>query len=190
VVKKNLLHVYAQDEVRDPVAIVGDRESLQSFKEELDRTLRGLDGELLSHVVDGEGFNVHFLLVADGDVFPLREGSTIFEGCTRPMHTNVLHVHGQESWHSESIVVGDREAFGRLRAAVERALQDGEASFSPFASADDKFEVLVKLAEKAELLRALPLPYRAEYAGGCTGRSRAVVQLVRKERSDVHNVGD
>lgn len=179
--QENLLHVYAQDEVRDPVAIVGARKALEGFKEELDRTLRGLDGEFLSSVVDREGFKTLFLLVADGEAFPLREGPSIFEGCTRPRRTNVLHVYGQEAWHGESMVAGDREALGQLRDAVERALQDGEASFSSFASADDKFEVVVRLAEDAEFLRALPLPYRAEFAGGLAGRSKEVVQLLRKE---------
>jgi len=180
-VLENLLHVYAQDELHDPVAIVGDRKALEGIKEALDRTLRGLDGKFLSDAVDGEGFNILFLLAADGDDFSLRERPSIFERCTSPIQTNVLHVYGQESWHSESIVVGDKDALGQLRDAVERALQDGEASFSSFASADDRFEVLVKLAESAELLRALPLPYRAEYAGGCAGRSQEVVQLLRNK---------
>ena len=179
-VLENLLHIYAQDELHDPVAIVGDRKALEGIREELDRTLRGLDGKFLSDAVDGEGFSILFLLVADGDDFPLREGPSIFERSARPSQTNVLHVYGQESWHSESIVVGDKDALGQLRDAVERALRDGDASFSSFTSADDRFEILVKLAVDAELLRALPLPYRAEYAGGCAGRSQEVVQLLRK----------
>lgn len=185
VVLENLLHVYAQDELHDPVVIVGDRKALEGIEEELDRTLRGLDGTFLSEAVDGESFDILFLLVADGEEFPLREGPSIFERCTRPSQTNVLHVYGQESWHSDSIVVGDKDALGQLRDAVERALREGEASFSSFASADDRFEVLVRLAEGAELLSALPLPYRAEHAGGCAGRSQEVVQLLRPSEQDL-----
>jgi hypothetical protein len=167
--------------MHDPVVIVGDKKALNGLKEEVDRTLAGLDGEFLSHVADGEGFSTLLILVADGDPFPLRDRPSIFEACEGPTRTNILHLYGQESWHDDAIVVGGRTALGQFRDAVEKALRCGEASFSSFASALDRFEVLVKLADDAELLRALPRPYRADDAGGCAGRSQEVAQLLRTQ---------
>jgi hypothetical protein len=45
VLQENLLHLYAQDELHDPVVVVGDKKALNGLKEEVDRTLTGLDGE-------------------------------------------------------------------------------------------------------------------------------------------------
>ena len=178
--RENLLHVYSQSELHDPVVIIGDRTALDHLKEGIDRTLKGLDGTFLSRVVDGEGFSTLLILVADGDLFPLRDSPSIFEGCERPTRTNVLHVYGQESWHDDVIVVGDRESLRQLTDAVENALRVREASFSTVASADNEFEVSVTLADD-ELLRTLPLPYFAEFAGGCGGRSQQVARLLRRE---------
>jgi hypothetical protein len=178
--RENLLHVYAQAELNDPVVIVGDRTALEGLKEEVDRTVRGQDGVFFSLVADDEGFSTVLMLVRDGDPFPLRDRSSIFEGCERPTRTNILWVYGQESWHDDSVVVGDRRALEQLNHALGEALREGEATFSSCASDDRGFEVLVKLAEDAELLRALPLPYRADFAGGRGDRSRQVALLLRK----------
>lgn len=63
----NTLHVYAQSQWHDDAFVAGDRKSLEDLRSAIDRALAHGDGraKATSFTNDGEGFDVHVLLLDD-----------------------------------------------------------------------------------------------------------------------------
>ncbi|KKK62083.1 hypothetical protein LCGC14_3007870 [marine sediment metagenome] len=66
----------------------------------------------------------------------------------------ILNIYGQEFWHTDARIVGNREGLEELRDTIERALKDGKSSTleddarsgeeTPlFASDGEGYEVIV-----------------------------------------------
>jgi hypothetical protein len=61
----------------------------------------------------------------------------------------ILNIYGQEAWHDDARIVGNREGLEALRAVIADALSQGAAtsqSVDPiFASDGEGYEVIVEL---------------------------------------------
>ncbi|MDD4984997.1 MAG: hypothetical protein PHQ43_04290 [Dehalococcoidales bacterium] len=65
----------------------------------------------------------------------------------------ILNIYGQEAWHTEAKIIGNREGLLQLRATIDKALQEGKATTpddpsagSPlFASDGEGYEVRVEM---------------------------------------------
>lgn len=60
----------------------------------------------------------------------------------------ILNIYGQEAWHSEARIVGNKEGLLELQDTIFRAIRDGEANSSgglPFYASDGEgYEVIVE----------------------------------------------
>lgn len=76
-----------------------------------------------------------------------------------------LHIYGQESWHEEAIVAGNREALIALADALRRAADDDGSprSVEVFAGDGEGYEVFVVRVDEPRLGH-LRTPYTADYA--------------------------
>jgi hypothetical protein len=76
-----------------------------------------------------------------------------------------LHLYAQPDWHADARILGTREALMGLRAAIDRALSDGEAALGAFAGDGEGYTVTIGVVSRAGVQNA-PVPYTADYAKG------------------------
>lgn len=82
-------------------------------------------------------------------------------------HSGLLHIYGQEYYHDETYIVGDREALVSLKKAIEDALETGRGSAEFFTSDGEGYDANIILREdkwESEFWTNLALPYAAGHA--------------------------
>lgn len=79
------------------------------------------------------------------------------------MTTDVLHCYAQAFWHAEAYISGGRDALLMLRAAIDKALDDGVAQCDVFASDGEGYTVYVVAMSEEDAARQV-VPYTDEIA--------------------------
>jgi hypothetical protein len=90
------------------------------------------------------------------------------------MSIESLHIYGQEQYHEEACIVGDRNSLMRLRTMIDRALTPGLGMESKlfFASDGEGFNLHVVNFEGKEGWDRIAVPYTG--AAACEKREDAV----------------
>ena len=66
----------------------------------------------------------------------------------------ILNIYGQEAWHTDARVIGNKEGLEQLRNTIDKALQEGKATTETdvkdgdtalFASDGEGYEVIVEM---------------------------------------------
>ena len=81
--------------------------------------------------------------------------------------TPVLHIHGQEEWHDDAHIVGNRAGLELLRLAIDRALKSGEGYSDAFVADGEEYTVYVHANNEpwqSDVWRLAALPYTDEIA--------------------------
>lgn len=76
---------------------------------------------------------------------------------------NVLQIYGQGAWHDPAFIVGDKTALSRLRDAIGRALEEGEAATGVTAT-DGEGYIAVVLCREDRDISGLRSQYGSEEA--------------------------
>lgn len=76
-----------------------------------------------------------------------------------------LHIYAQEMWHDEAYIAGQREDLEMLRAAIDRALNEGHGQMQAFCCDGEGYEVHVLCVSDA-MADKLATPYTDEMANG------------------------
>lgn len=68
----------------------------------------------------------------------------------------ILHIYGQQFWHDDAVIIGDRRALELLRAQIDKALTEGVAANEGcdfFQSDGEGFPLYIAVASQDELDR-------------------------------------
>lgn len=81
----------------------------------------------------------------------------------------LLHTHGQEAWHDEAYIVGNRAGLEALLEALQQALRSpsGSAGVDLFVSDGEGYRCLISLNDdpwRSESWIKAAVPYTAPYA--------------------------
>lgn len=63
----SLLHLYSQEHEHGEVFVVGNRAGLSALKKSIDRAMETGAGESTTYCQDGEGFDIHTVLMEEAD---------------------------------------------------------------------------------------------------------------------------
>ncbi|MFJ6411301.1 hypothetical protein ACIQLG_00720 [Terribacillus saccharophilus] len=85
--------------------------------------------------------------------------------------TNHLHLYAQTRHHADAFIVGNREGLTRLRDALNKSLEDGQAQAEFFPSDGEGYDTYIKLLndDDEELFESLEMPYSEQF--GPTNRN-------------------
>ena len=79
------------------------------------------------------------------------------------MTSPYLHVYPQEQWHSEALLIGNREALLALRHAIDCALDHETGGLTPFVNDGEGYDLAVVCADQ-KTIDSLTVPYTDELA--------------------------
>ena len=78
--------------------------------------------------------------------------------------SNILHICGPHSWHSEACIAGDKEALQRLVNAINKAILVGTGRSQSSVNDGDGLDVYVLRIDNQQTLNRLALPYTDDTA--------------------------
>ena len=89
----------------------------------------------------------------------------------KEQYTNLLHIYGQEQWHGEAYIIGNRGGLLELKKAIEQALSDNKGETGDdepvFANDGEGYQTKV-IMNNTDWLESfwvkLALPYTGEVA--------------------------
>jgi len=85
--------------------------------------------------------------------------------------TNILAVYGQEYWHRDVMVIGDRGGLTVLRDVIDRALAKGAAEADVLVQDGEGYTVYVARGDSYAELADLRVPYKHPVARSEHGAS-------------------
>ncbi|WP_252504094.1 hypothetical protein [Sporosarcina sp. Marseille-Q4943] len=100
--------------------------------------------------------NVDVFLV---DTNPAKIIEAIEQAVDLPEEAGKLHIYGQQMWHSDAFIVGNREALERLRNAIDQALQYGEKRELFYPEDNEAFDLYISCTEDSFAMSQLDPPY-------------------------------
>lgn len=96
-----------------------------------------------------------------------------------------LHMHGQFSYHGEATIVGSRDGLTALRAALDKALADGQGEASVFATDGEIYHVIVR---RSRTIRDMgEPPYLDEIARNIACAERGFIAKMDKHNRSPHH---
>ncbi|GAE36310.1 hypothetical protein [Halalkalibacter akibai] len=73
--------------------------------------------------------------------------------------TPICHIYGQDMWHGNAFIVGNRSALEELRNAIDTALKYGEISTTLSPSDGEGYELLISCVEDGFNWDLIDMPY-------------------------------
>ena len=101
-----------------------------------------------------------------------------------------LHIYGQQSWHGDAYIVGNKEALLGLKEAIDMALNQNKNIHSQYAADGEGYNLFVINATDEEMNK-LMLPYIDEHAANPEKGIHPInilgknyIQMIIKNRED------
>lgn len=100
-----------------------------------------------------------------------------------------LHIYGQQSWHGDAYIIGNKEALLGLREGIDRALNENKGAHTQFAADGEGYNLFV-VCTNDEQINKMMLPYIEERAAGNGGAhpieilEKDYIRLIEKNRAD------
>lgn len=71
---------------------------------------------------------------------------------------NIIQIYGQDSPHSEALIVSDKEGLILLREAIDKALKSGQGVLNTFQSDGEGYQLII-LKQKEDKIKELRSSY-------------------------------
>ncbi|MFS0688708.1 hypothetical protein AB1K89_05630 [Sporosarcina sp. 179-K 8C2 HS] len=93
------------------------------------------------------------------DTNPAKMIEAIDQAIDLPEEAGILQIYGQQMWHSDAFIVGNREALKRLRNAIDHALLYGEKRELFYPEDNEAFDLYISCTEESFDMSQLDPPY-------------------------------
>ena len=94
-----------------------------------------------------------------------------------------LHVHGQDAWHDDVVVVGTLESLELLKIAIDLAIEGGYGKADLFCNDGEGYKVrVVKMTE--DRIDKAPVPYSSDYACAPAGEFSDFMRMLLDRHPD------
>ncbi|WP_077301388.1 hypothetical protein [Virgibacillus pantothenticus] len=95
-------------------------------------------------------------------------------------HLGVCNIYAQDSWHTESFIIGNRQGLIDLRNAIDEALKNKVGEANLFPSDFEGYTTYIALLEDENKFADLCMPYTNEPGVGTDENSIHPIEIIKE----------